>query len=61
MKKIQKFIEKVLFGDRAQGQPVPPPSFRSSYPNPVMPEDDWTFMVKFGSRYGHRGSFYYKN
>ena len=54
MKKVLTFI----FGERAAGQPVPPPSFRSSYPVNQPSETDWNRLYSVGARYGHRGSFY---
>jgi len=53
-----KFIRNFLFGQRAQGEVIPPPTIKTIYPNQKLEEDQWRQEVKFGSRYGHRGSFY---
>lgn len=54
MKKILTF----LFGEKLEGEPLREPSFRSTYPINRPSETEWSKFVKFGSRYGHRGSFY---
>lgn len=53
-----QYIKILLFGQRAQGQPVPPPTFKTTSPNNIPKIDEWVKEVKFGSRYGHKGSFY---
>ena len=47
-----------LFGERAEGQPLTQPSFKSTYPSEMPNINQWVKEFKFGSRYGHRGSFY---
>lgn len=47
-----------LFGQRAEGESLPQPSFKSTYPNDMPTINQWVKDFKFGSRYGHRGSFY---
>jgi len=54
MKKVLTFI----FGERAQGEPLQQPSLKSSYPSQRPSENEWAIEVKFGSRYGTKGSFY---
>ena len=54
MKQIITFI----FGQRAQGEKLPPPTFTVCNPKDRPSEDDWAKEMKFGSRYGHRGTFY---
>ena len=54
MKQIIYFI----FGKRAEGEQIQQPSFKSTYPADRLSESEWSKLVKFGSRYGHRGSFY---
>jgi len=54
MKQIITFI----FGQRAQGEKLPPPTFTVCNPKDRPSEDDWAKEMKFGSRYGTRGSFY---
>jgi len=56
MKKVLTFI----FGERAKGVLIQQPTLRTTYPmqRDVLSESEWTQLVKFGSRYGHRGSFY---
>lgn len=53
-----QFIKKVLFGKPLSGERVPPPSFKTTYPTDKLDENQWFKEFKFGSRYGHRGSFY---
>lgn len=57
---IMKQIKQIIFGVRAQGHPVPPPTFKTSAPADRPTLDKWVKEVNFGSRYGHRGSFYNK-
>ena len=54
---LSKVIE-LIFGVRAEGIKLPKPTFRSTYPENHLNESEWAKEVKFGSRYGHRGSFY---
>ena len=61
MNKIIYFLLTLLFGERAQGEVIPQPTFRSTYPENRPDEQDWSNEVKFGSRYGHKGSFYQYN
>jgi hypothetical protein len=58
---FMKIIKKVIFGERAVGEPLPPPSFKSTYPKNRPTMEQWFNEMKFGSRYGTRGSFYNKN
>ena len=53
-----KYIKELLFGVRVKGEPLPTPTFKvTELPNrPTL--DEWVKQVKFGNRYGHRGSFY---
>ena len=55
------FLTTFLFGERAQGEMIPQPTFRSSYPVDQPDENQWALEMKFGSRYGHKGSFYQHN
>jgi len=61
MNKIILFLLTFLFGQRAQGEMIPAPTFRSSYPEDRPDEQTWSNEMKFGSRYGHKGSFYQHN
>lgn len=56
--KLMQFIKILLFGQRAQGFPVPQPTFKTTFPTNRPSENEWSKEFKFGSRYGHRGSFY---
>ena len=56
MKKLLTFI----IGKRAEGVHVPQPKFKTTVLANRPSESDWVKEVKFGSRYGHRGSFYYR-
>ena len=53
-----KKVLTLIFGERAAGQPIPPPSFRTSYPGSKLDENEWGKVYNVGARYGHRGSFY---
>jgi hypothetical protein len=53
-----KQIKTFLFGQRAQGELIQPPKIRTLYLTQPMNEQQWREEFKFGSRYGHRGSFY---
>lgn len=52
------YIKVLLFGKKAQGEPVPPPTFKTTVPTNNLTQDEWAKEVKFGSRYGTKGSFY---
>ena len=54
MKQIIYFI----IGKRAEGETLPQPTLRTIEPANRPSEQEWMIMFKFGSRYGHRGSFY---
>jgi len=55
---MKSFLLYLIFGERAQGELIPQPTFRSSYPENRPSENQWAKEFKVGSRYGHRGSFY---
>jgi len=61
MNKIIIFLLTLLFGQRAEGEMIPAPTFQSSYPEDRPDEQTWANEVKFGSRYGTKGSFYQHN
>lgn len=61
LNRIIAFLTTLLFGERAQGEMIPEPTFRSSYPVDRPDENQWALEVRFGSRYGHKGSFYQRN
>ena len=56
-----KYIKELLLGVRVKGESLPTPTFKvTELPNrPTL--DEWVKQVKFGNRYGHRGSFYNNN
>lgn len=56
-----KLLKQLLFGARVEGCPLPPPTFKTTVPKDRPALDKWAKEMKFGSRYGHRGSFYNKN
>jgi hypothetical protein len=56
-----KLLKQLLFGARVEGCPLPPPTFKTTVPKDRPALDKWAKEMKFGSRYGHRGSFYHKN
>lgn len=55
-----KYIKELLFGVRAKGETLPTPTFKTVQCINRPSQDEWAKQVKFGSRYGHRGSFYNK-
>ena len=61
LNKIIFILTTLFFGERAQGEMIPAPTFRSSYPVDQPDENQWAQEVRFGSRYGHKGSFYQHN
>ena len=58
MKKLMKYIKVFLFGERAKGYSLPTPTFKTTEINNRPSMDQWVKEFKFGTRYGHRGSFY---
>jgi hypothetical protein len=54
MKKLVYFI----FGKRAEGQALAQPTFKVVLPANRPSLNEWVAEFKFGSRYGHRGTFY---
>ena len=61
LNQIILFLTTLLFGERAQGEMITQPTFRSVYPENRPDENQWAQEVRFGSRYGHKGSFYQSN
>jgi len=61
LNKIIFILTTFLFGERAQGEMITQPTFRSTYPADRPDENQWALDVKFGSRYGTKGSFYQHN
>ncbi len=55
-----QYIKKLIFGERTKGVPLPPPSFKTREITNRPTQDEWAKQMNFGSRYGHRGSFYNK-
>ena len=53
-----KKLLTLIFGERAAGEPIPQPTFRSMYPKHRPDENQWGKEYNVGSRYGYRGSFY---
>jgi len=53
-----KQIMTLIFGERAQGIKLTSPTLRTLEISNRPSESDWAREFKFGSRYGHRGSFY---
>jgi hypothetical protein len=53
-----KQIMTIIFGERAQGTKLTSPTLRTLMISNRPSESDWAKEFKFGSRYGHRGSFY---
>jgi hypothetical protein len=61
MKDIMQYIKTLIFGEKAKGVPLSPPSFKTREVKNRPTQDEWVKEFKFGSRYGHRGSFYNNN
>jgi len=55
---MTKLIQNIVFGPRARGEKLPPPTVRTVYLINQPSEIEWVKEFKIGSRYGHRGSFY---
>ena len=58
MENVFQFIVELIFGVRASGEQLPPPTLKTTSLNDRPDEGQWANEFKFGSRYGHRGSFY---
>jgi len=52
------YLKKLVFGKKAQGEPMSLPTFTTTEPINRPSIDEWVKEFNFGSRYGHRGSFY---
>ena len=55
---MKSLLIKLIFGNPIQGIYVPQPNFRSTVPEDRLSVNQWAQTVKFGSRYGTKGSFY---
>jgi hypothetical protein len=54
-----KLIKTFLLGERAQGEKITPPQLKINERSYTQDElNKWFQEVKFGSRYGTKGSFY---
>lgn len=53
-----QYIKTLIFGVRAQGEPVPTPTIKTIDIKNRPSMEEWAKEFQFGSRYGHRGSFY---
>ena len=53
-----KKVLTLIFGERAEGVLIQQPTLKTIMPTNRPSEQEWGEMFKFGSRYGHRGSFY---
>lgn len=58
---MKKVLTRIVFGQRAAGEKLPTPTVRTIPATDQLSESEWMIYVKFGSRYGHRGSFYENN
>jgi hypothetical protein len=58
MENVIQFIVEFIFGVRASGEQLPPPTLKTTSLNDRPDEGQWNKEFKFGSRYGYRGSFY---
>ena len=58
---MKKALTRIVFGQRATGEKLPTPTVRTLPIADQLSESEWMVYVKFGSRYGHRGSFYQNN
>lgn len=55
---MRKIILRIVFGKRAQGTKLTPPSFRTMEAPIKLSENQWYQELGVSSKYGHRGSFY---
>ena len=55
---MKKIIKRLIIGKPVEGEILPPPKVTSTYPKHRPSEIEWAKEFNFGSRYGHRGSFY---
>lgn len=55
---MKSFLLHLFFGERAQGIKLTSPTLRTLGITNRPSESEWVKEFKFGSRYGHRGSFY---
>lgn len=54
-------LKVFIFGLRAQGEKIPEPKLPPERPYNAQDCVKWCQEIKFGSRYGHRGSFYQRS
>lgn len=52
------YIKTLLFGKPVQGEKLPTPKLPKERPLDELDCAKWVKEFNFGSRYGHRGSFY---
>lgn len=57
---MKKKLTELFMGKRVIGEKLSPPTFKATFPKDRPTEQEWAKEFKFGSRYGHRGSFYQK-
>ena len=55
------YIKKLIFGKPIQGEQLSQPKLPGERPYNAQDCDKWCQEFKFGSRYGHRVSFYQKS
>jgi hypothetical protein len=55
---MKSFLLYLIFGERAQGIKLTHPTLRTLEISNRPSENEWVKEFNFGSRYGHRGSFY---
>lgn len=53
-----QFIKQLIFGVRREPVDIISTGFHSYYPKNQPSLNEWVKEFKFGSRYGHRGSYY---
>jgi len=58
---MKSLLIKLIFGNPTHGDYIPQPNFRSTVPKDRLSVNQWMQAVKFGSRYGTKGSFYQHN
>jgi len=49
MNQIILFLTTLLFGERAQGEVIPQPTFRSTYPEERLSENEWNRQFRVSS------------
>jgi hypothetical protein len=55
---ILQFITEFLFGVRVEGEPIPEPGFKTSFPEQQLGEFEWINEFRVGIEYGKQRLFF---